>query len=71
MLLGAVVLLWSQLASASPLPGPDRPRKQADYAALSHPANTRTVAAPTTVEQPRPLRPAVSQPQYSAFSGYY
>ena len=24
-------------------PGPDRPQKQADYAALSHPANTRYV----------------------------
>ena len=40
---------------AVPLPGPDRPQKQADYAALSHPANTRTVMAKTTVTQPVPL----------------
>ena len=43
------------LAMAVPVPGPDRPMKQADYAALSHPANTKTVYASARVEQAVPL----------------
>merc|ERR1712130_387283 len=60
-----VMKLFSLIASAalaqvgnvlgSPHPGPDRPQKQADYAALSHPANTRTVMASVTLDDPVPL----------------
>ena len=44
------------VVSGSPVPGPDRYLKQADYAALSHPANTRTVYAQATVGEAVPLR---------------
>ena len=36
-------------------PAVDRPRKQADYAALSHPANINTVQSPVELGRPVPL----------------
>ena len=62
-----------------PMPGPDRPQKQADYAALSHPANTRTVMARTTVSEAVPLHKAGDTGRYpgayyggrEAGAGYY
>ena len=50
------VLSMLLVVSGSPVPGPDRYLKQADYAALSHPANTRTVYAQATVGEAVPLR---------------
>ena len=52
-------------------PGPDRPQKQADYAALSHPANTRTVMARTTLTDPVPLHQDQHSKYAPAAQGYY
>ena len=56
-----------------PAPAMDRPQKQADYAALSHPANTKTVMARTTVDDPVPLQRHQESPQYAHAppSGFY
>ena len=55
----------------SPAPAMDRPQKQADYASLSHPANTKTVYARTTVDDPVPLQRHQESIQYAPSSGFY
>merc|ERR1711874_580668 len=57
--------LWTLIlpllgVQGGPMPAFDRPQKQADYAALSHPANLPTVMAKTTVGQVKPLQPSYS-----------
>ena len=85
-LLVPVGVALSQVGGAlgGPMPGPDRPWKQASYAKLSHPANAkwvqyecsmilkmmiRTVMARTTVGEPVPLHSSQPQHQFGGYGG--